>query len=418
VLRTRLLALVAVAAAVSGLVLAAPPVAAPPLALAAGTPYNTFRQLTSDADWAGGTREHVASANGSLTLSAPVWKRTLGGTSYDWGRWTSRWISPGQSFTELNPSWNAANQAGTLIEVQARVRTASGRVSGFKVMARWTPRDNYLHRTSRGSQDDGLAHVSTDTVVADSSTGFTGYQLRVLLHRRTGTKATPTVRSLHAIATRRHATIERTGRLLPPRTLAVPAYSQMVHRGQYAQYGGGGEAWCSPTSLAMVLGYYKALPGPAAYAWVRSSYADRWVDEVARRTYDYGYQGTGNWPFNTGYAATRTTEAFVTRLDNLREAERFIASGIPLEASIAFNAGQLSGAPISSTPGHLVVIVGFTAAGNVVVNDPAAASDGSVRRVYDRAQFERAWLTRSAGTVYVVHDAAHPLPARHGNTNW
>jgi hypothetical protein len=41
-----------------------------------------------------------------------------------------------------------------------------------------------------------------------------------------------------------------------------------------------------------------------------------------------------------------------------------------------------------------------------------------VRRVYDRGQFERAWQTRSAGTVYVVRDAAHPLPARAGSTSW
>ena len=65
-----------------------------------------------------------------------------------------------------------------------------------------------------------------------------------------------------------------------------------------------------------------------------------------------------------------------------------------------------------------MVITGFTAAGNVVVNDPAAPTNASVRRVYDRGQFERAWQTKSAGTVYVVRDAAHPLPARAGSTSW
>ena len=63
----------------------------------------------------------------------------------------------------------------------------------------------------------------------------------------------------------------------------------------------------------------------------------------------------------------------MTRLPSLREAERFIRAGIPLVASISFGKGGLTGAPISSTAGHLVVIVGFTRAGNVVVNDPAAA---------------------------------------------
>jgi hypothetical protein len=186
--------------------------------------------------------------------------------------------------------------------------------------------------------------------------------------------------------------------------LPVPTYSQMVHRGEYPQYGGGGEAWCSPTSLAMVLAYYKRLPPARTYAWVRRSYPDRFVAEVARRVFDHAYDGTGNWPFNTGYAATRVADAFVTRLPDLRAAERYVAAGTPLEVSISFGRGQLAGAPISSSAGHLVVIRGFTRSGDVVVNDPAARTDATVRRTYGRAQFEAAWLRRSHGLAYVVRD--------------
>jgi len=167
----------------------------------------------------------------------------------------------------------------------------------------------------------------------------------------------------------------------------------------------------------MILGYYRRLPSPADYAWVAPRDSDRWVDHVARSVYDYRYTGAGNWAFNTAYAAGQVGDAFVTRLADLREAERFIASGIPLAASISFSRGQLSGAPIGATAGHLVVITGFTAAGDVVVNDPAAPSDATVRRVYSRAQFERAW-GRSQGTVYVVHDRAHPLPVRGTSRAW
>ena len=77
-------------------------------------------------------------------------------------------------------------------------------------------------------------------------------------------------------------------------------------------------------------------------------------------TYDYDYDGAGNWPFNTAYAARLAGKAFVTRLRSLREAERFIVAGIPVVASISFGRGELDGAPISSTNGHLLVIVGFT----------------------------------------------------------
>ena len=89
------------------------------------------------------------------------------------------------------------------------------------------------------------------------------------------------------------------------------------------------------SSLAMILGYYGRLPARSEYAWVRSSYPDRWVDHVARQTYDTRYEGTGNWPFNTAYGADRVGDGFVTRLTDLRDAERFVRAGIPL-AAIAF----------------------------------------------------------------------------------
>jgi hypothetical protein len=165
----------------------------------------------------------------------------------------------------------------------------------------------------------------------------------------------------------------------------------------------------------MVLAYYDALPPARAYAWV-GHHTDPWVDHAARMTYDYDYDGAGNWPFNTAYAAPLAGKAFVTRLRSLREAERFIVAGIPVVASIAFGRGELDGAPISSTSGHLLVIVGFTKGGDVVVNDPAAATRAGVRRVYARGQLERAWLNGSGGTTYVIRDAAHPLPSgKHSN---
>ncbi len=148
-----------------------------------------------------------------------------------------------------------------------------------------------------------------------------------------------------------------------------------------------------------------------------AGHSDPWVDYAARMTYDSAYQGTGNWAFNTAYAAPRVGKAFVTRLRSLREAEEFIAAGIPLVASISYAAGALTGSAVSSSNGHLLVIVGFTSAGDVVVNDPASTTRKGVRRTYDRGEFENAWLPTSGGTVYVIHDAAHPLPPG-THSNW
>jgi hypothetical protein len=37
-------------------------------------------------------------------------------------------------------------------------------------------------------------------------------------------------------------------------------------------------------------------------------------------------------------------------------------------------------------------LVGFTADGDVIANDPASDSDAAVRNVYKRGQFETVWL--------------------------
>ncbi len=383
------------------------------------TQPHTFRPITSDANFRAGIPEGVRIANGSMTLAAPRGRLSYAGSTWSWARWTSWNVQPGQAFTQLLPTWNIATPTNTLVQIQARARSTAGRFSTWKLMGSWTTRDGGFRRTSGSAQQDAVARVSTDTLVAAPGVTLNSYQLRVLFLRKPASTATPTVRSVQAVASRPVTALPATSpKLIPAKTLDVPRYSQMTHRGQYPQFGGGGQAWCSPTSLSMVLGYYRALPSAANYAWVDKRYADPWVDHVARVVYDYGYRGAGNWAFNTAYAANLTTDAFVTRLANLREAERFIHAGIPLVASITFSNGQLSGAPIGGTAGHLVVIVGFTANGDVVVNDPAAPSNASVRRTYDRGQFERAWLRKSSGTVYVVRDAAHPLPARGANRNW
>jgi hypothetical protein len=57
-----------------------------------------------------------------------------------------------------------------------------------------------------------------------------------------------------------------------------------------------------------------------------------------------------------------------------------------------------------------MVIRGFTAAGDVIVNDPAAARPRGVRRTYDRGQFENAWIPATGGVVYVMRPEGTPLP--------
>jgi hypothetical protein len=290
------------------------------------------------------------------------------------------------------------------------------------VLGRWASYDTGFHRTSVAGQGDDLATVYTDTLHALNGHTFSDWQLRLTLYRTAGTTASPRVTLLGAMS----SAIPDEKKVRDPSPLGgaegtvldVPTYSQELHNGQYPEYDNGGEAWCSPTSTAMVLDYWGAGPTPAEMAWVDPSYADPQVDHAARAVYDYTYDGAGNWPFNTAYAASRGLEAFVTRLRSLTEAEQFISAGIPLVTSVSFKKGELAGAGYS-TNGHLMVLVGFDDAGNPVMNDPAShniPSDDQVRVTFDRTEFEDVW-SHSGRIVYVIHPASVPLPSSPGG-NW
>jgi hypothetical protein len=116
------------------------------------------------------------------------------------------------------------------------------------------------------------------------------------------------------------------------------------------------------------------------------------VCHAARSTYDYQYAGCGNWPFNAAYAATyQDLQGVVTRLGSLTELETLIAAGIPAMTSQSFLKSELTGSRYG-TSGHLMTVIGFTADGDVIANDPASPSDSTVRRVYKRREFENVWL--------------------------
>jgi hypothetical protein len=70
--------------------------------------------------------------------------------------------------------------------------------------------------------------------------------------------------------------------------------------------------------------------------------------------------------------------------------------------SIGWAVGELDGVHLPKSNGHIVVLRGFTRTGNPIINDPAARTDAGVRTIYNRAQFERAWIGHSGGVIYVI----------------
>ena len=339
--------------------------------------------------------------------------------AYDWTTWISPEVRPGHPFTALVPSWNARTPDGSWLEVEARTTEDGVHWGRWWTLSRWAETDAAIHPTTVRDQADDRARVQIEELIAADDVEWTGYQLRVSLMRPAGGAAVPVVSLVGAVASGGQPAGGDPGGVGHGREIPVPTYSQQIHRGEYPQWDSGGESWCSPTSTSMVLGTWGLGPLETDYAWVDPAYRDRFVDHAARRVFDHAYGGAGNWAFNTAYAALHGTEAFVTRLRSLAEVELFVAAGIPLVASVAFEKDELPGAGYG-TSGHLLVVVGFDAAGDVVVNDPAShelPSNDEVRVVYPRAPFEKVWM-RSGGLVYVVRPPDLPLPPRTDPPSW
>ncbi|MEU0333783.1 peptidase C39 family protein [Streptomyces sp. NPDC006193] len=426
----------AVAAAVTG---AAGPAAAAggPAAGASGrAPARPVdhHSWTTYRDWRSGTAEGtraVAGRSPGLVIETPAGRTDYTdphtGTTAPWeyAVWTSPVHRLTVPATEAVVSWNAHTPDGTWLQAELRGTYSDGAETPWYVMGRWAAGDRDIKRTSVDGQADGRSTVWTDTLALDdASTGLrlVSYRLRLTLYRRPGTPLTPTVRRLGAMGS------DVPDRFTVPasvpglaRELAVPRYSQEIHTGQYPEYDNGGEAWCSPTSSQMVIEYWGGRLTREQLSWVDPSYADPQVCHAARSTYDHQYRGCGNWPFNAAYAATFDgLQGVVTRLASLTDLETLIAAGIPAITSQSFLKTELTGAGYG-TSGHLMTVIGFTADGDVVANDPASPSDEAVRRVYLRREFENVWLrtkrynasgkvVSGTGGVCYLYFPAHPTP--------
>ena len=380
---------------------------------AASTPYQTglVRWDAATSGFAGWTRSGVQlAADGTLqldpaTASAATDPYPPGGYNghnfYNGGNFlvgmaTSPVIPTGFGVSEAIPSWNATTPPGTWIEAQGRAQIGSRWTTWYNLGV-WAADSSTIERHSVNGQADADGTVAVDTLLLDKSKPpASALQLRLRLFTDNAAVGPVVQRAAFAFST----TPQKPRQLAPGnptlwnQLLDVPACSQMV-------YPDGGEVWCSPTSTSMVVGYWDGDTGPCEPR-VRAAVAG---------VYDWLYNGHGNWPFNTAYAATHNLSGHVARFTSLAQAEDWIAAGVPVIFSFAWKKGQLTGAPIRSSSGHLAVLVGFDAAGNPIVNDPAAPSNATVRRTYLRTELESLWLERSGGTVYLIYPPGWPVPA-------
>lgn len=325
------------------------------------------------------------------------------GGSFLVGEATSPEITTPFSFTEAIASWNASTPPGSWVEIQFRAQYAGTRWSKWYILGIWASDYSTIERHSVRLQGDADGFVAVDTFVSSNKKETTNkFQLKFLLFSEDGT-AIPQVRNAsvaYSTSAPKHAAIPVNTNPRWNTLLNVPECSQMVYPGE------GGEVWCSPTSTSMVVGYWNSLgygisTGATCEARVRAA-----VDGV----FDWIYDGHGNWPFNTAYAATKGYEGYVARFTSLEKMQEFVAAGVPVITSIAWDNGDMTNAYISSTNGHLLAVVGFDADGNPIVNDPAWPADDDVQHMYLRSEFEHLWLEASAGTVYLIYPEGYAAP--------
>jgi Peptidase_C39 like family len=314
--------------------------------------------------------------------------------SYYYGQWTSPVVN--QTFLEAIASWQANTPPGTWTEVELR-GLVDGTWTKWYSMGVWLQGDTPFKRHSVNGQGDTNGTVATDTLILKKAA--TAVQARITLFT-TDPKLSPDLHSLgitFANGSDQPGTVPSTGLIS---ALDVPMRSQMV-------FPDGGEVWCSPTSISMVMAY-----------WAEVMNRPKWnqpVPTVVNGVWDYVYDGGGNWPFNTAYAASFGLEGKVVQVSSLAELERWTASGVPVIVSIAYKSGELDHTPIPSSNGHLLVIRGFDPNGNVLTNDPAAPSNEQVRITYDREQFENVFLKHSNGTAYLIYPKGWHVPKSNGH---
>jgi hypothetical protein len=285
---------------------------------------------------------------------------------------------------EIIPSWNIELSAGGHLEVELRA-IYPDRATKFYAMGSWSGNTGNQKSRSFKDQKDDDGNVSTDTLRLTK--GAEKVQIRLTLKSEAQSKllllglcATDTSFTAEPLAPNQAAW---------GKTVEVPERSQMAYPN--------GKVLCSPTTVSMLLAY-----------WSRQSKRpelDHDVPEIAKAIYDETWQGTGNWAFNMAYAGSCPgMQAFVTRMSDVAELEDWIAQGLPVGISVCYDRLRGKG---PGPNGHLVVCVGFTKEGDVVINDPGTSKN--VRKVFPRKNLQYAWAY-SHNTAYVVYPKETVLP--------
>jgi hypothetical protein len=330
------------------------------------------------------------------------------------------------AFNKLVMSWNADTQDGTWVEVLARSSADGASWSTWTSWGKWSPFSQDFAQGIRCSSSGG--NISTD----EYTLGGSKIQLRAVLHRDSPDIASPVLRLLHGTlkntsgktiakeypeaefpggGSKSFATINAVDNYIKkqsPQSLdggkgiyigGIPQYSQQL-RGPVE-----GGVICSVTSIAMLINGLSAN---------EKTPFNRLVEEIGLASFDYGYNGYGNWSYTVAQAGAFGFRAHVEYSDqiNAETIKRHLLSGHALAMSVTYStspgaANYLRGAQ-GATAGHLITVLGVVWRDGVeyIISHDSWAGNSTdanelVYREYRMEQFLNV-LKSSSGALYVV----------------
>lgn len=269
-------------------------------------------------------------------------------------------------FNNAVPSWNCIAPINTGLRVELRAGKGEKWTDWFEV-SQWG-RD--IPSKGYGLKKSWDGYVDADTLELYQEFDNLQYRLTLISQDNIQTPRLRRFAIVYADKTKLGMRNDTTPSSAWGKVIEVPYFAQLVEDPSIAG------RICAPTSMTMVLNYYKYdLP----------------TREIADLAYDSLNVIYGNWPYIAAVAGELGLKSYVTRFPDWRGVEEQIAAGHPVIISIRFAANQLMNSPIKSTAGHIIVVRGFTEDGQIICNDPAAYTKERGQVIYDREQLRRAW---------------------------
>jgi len=276
-------------------------------------------------------------------------------------------------FIDILPSWNVELPEATGYAVQIAIKKEDGDWSKWYYLGGNEPKDKYPFE--KFTEDD-LGKVDTDYIVTKEPVKYIKY--KIWLFSDDGKNTPALVRFFLALRGAQKLNPdyvrikEESAKKLPKKVkMRIPFRSQIVLPKELR-----GQA-CCPTSVSMVLAYYKNKIE---------------TEKVCDLCYDPIEKMYGVWPRAAQTLSQFGLVSYVRRYRNFDEVRETLAKKIPIVISIKVGKKDLPEVP-GNAPGHIIVIAGYKDKDIFYINDPGTHHHKRGHQVkYSPERLQKVWL--------------------------